>query len=161
MCGSALPRQRFCQNLLVEPIGFSYPATQIYPFDGAFEISFGDIDKETWRSAFAVVYAINDTNRIDDKRTPFGKQSVDCPFGCTTFRFWGVCGRSSVLKIKPHKRLLPVKDDYEVRVWSKKGFISFYFVLLRRGLRLRSSTELRVTEPRCRVSGRHPVRLVP
>lgn len=70
MCGSALSRQRFCQNLLVEPIGFSYPATQIYPFDGAFEISFGDIDKETWRSAFAVVYAINDTNRIDDKELP-------------------------------------------------------------------------------------------
>ena len=69
MCGSALSRQRFCQNLLVKPIGFSYPATQIYPFDGAFEISFGDIDKETWRSTFAVVYTINDTNRIDDKRT--------------------------------------------------------------------------------------------
>lgn len=87
MCGSALSRQRFCQNLLVEPIGFSYPATQIYPFDGAFEISFGDIDKETWRSAFAVVYAINDTNRIDDKRTPFGKQSVDCCSAAQLFVF--------------------------------------------------------------------------
>ena len=87
MCGSALSRQRFCQNLLVKPIGFSYPATQIYPFDGAFKIPFGDIDKETWRSAFAVIYAINDTNRIDDKRTPFGKQSVDCCSAAQLFVF--------------------------------------------------------------------------
>ena len=64
-----------------------YPATQIYPFDGAFKVPFGDIDKETWRSAFAVVYAINDTNRIDDKRTPFGKQSVDCRSATQLFVF--------------------------------------------------------------------------
>ena len=46
MCGSALSRQRFCQNLLVEPIGFSYPATQIYRLTARLKFRLGILIKK-------------------------------------------------------------------------------------------------------------------
>ena len=76
--------------MFVEPIGFSYSAAEVYPFDGAFEVAFGYIDEKLRWSCFAVGYKVDDSEGINNKCTPIGKQLVDSRSAAQFFIF-GEC----------------------------------------------------------------------
>lgn len=70
-------QQRFGQNLLVQAVGFADASAQIDPFDGPFEVAFGNVDEELRRSRGVIVDAVDDAQRVYDEGTTLGKQAVD------------------------------------------------------------------------------------